>query len=108
MNSGRGAETFASLVRFLLATIFCWSPEEKLPSIASSLLLASQCQTLDPPATVGARRALKVKALGRFTVLFPRSRRRLVVSSMNTFCSKLLASGASLMECDQVYEPLTE
>jgi len=39
---------------------------------------------------------------GRFTRLLPRSRKRLVLSSMNTFCSKLLASGASLMECDQV------
>src|ERR1039457_5196908 len=101
MNSGRVA-AFVSLVRFLVEVTFCWSPAERLPSSASSLLLASHFQTLFEEPTWGARKALSVSADGRFTRLLPRSRKRLVLSSMNTFCSKLLASGASLMEWDQI------
>src|SRR5579862_4055298 len=104
--SGR-CVAFASLFRLVPVVMFCWSPDEKLPRSASSLLLASQCQALLLEAVVGAIKALTVNADGRFTRLLPRSRRRLVLSSMNRFCSKLLASGASLMECDQVYDPLT-
>src|SRR5215472_1512566 len=104
-NSGL-VVALVSLFRLRLAVMFCWSPEEKLPSSASSLLLASQFQTPEPLDARGASTALSVSAWGRFTMLLPRSRRRLVLSSTNTFCSKLLASGASLMECDHVYDPL--
>src|ERR1035437_6235026 len=106
MNSGRSA-AFVSLFRLRVEVTFCWSPAERLPSSANSLLLASQLQALFPELVWGARKALRVSADGRFTRLLPRSRWRLVLSSMNAFCSKLLASGASLMECDQVYEALT-
>src|SRR5579871_373093 len=101
INRGRVA-AFVSLFKLRVDVMFCWSPDEKLPRIASSLLFASQFHALLEAVTFGARTALRVNAEGRFTRLFPRSRRRLVLSSMKTFCSKLLASGASLMECDQV------
>src|ERR1017187_1805548 len=107
MNSGRVA-AFVSLFRFLVEVMFCWSPEEKFPSMARSLLLASQCQARLDELTLGESTALRVSAEGRLTRLLPRSRKRLVLSSMNTFCSKLLASGASLMECDQIGKHTSE
>ena len=47
MYSGRVA-ALVSLVRLRVEVTFCWSPEEKLPSSANSLLLASQFQALFP------------------------------------------------------------
>src|SRR5579872_3551404 len=97
MNSGR-VVTLGSLFRFRVDVMFCWSPEEKFPSRARSLLLASQLQIRLDELILGEITALSVRADGRFTMLLPRSRVRLLLSSINTFCSKLLASGASLME----------
>jgi len=106
MNSGRLA-AFVSLFRLRVEVTFCWSPAERSASSASSLLFASHFQTLFEELTSRRQEGAEGQRRRPVHQLLPRSRRRLVLSSMNTFCSKLLASGASSDGVLQVYDALT-
>jgi len=59
---------------------FCWSPAEEVAQQRQLVVVGQPLPDLVRGFYVGARKALRVSADGRFTRLLPRSRKRLVLS----------------------------
>src|SRR6266567_3092749 len=102
-KAGRATEAVdASPLILEPVKMLAWSPDDTLASSATMLWLAISLMMRFWNVKVGSITAVRLNALGRFTELLPRSRFRLVVSSIKDAAgmnSNVFTSGASEIVC---------